>query len=156
MSIKSICKTQVATIQKSSSLKDVSELMQQQHVGSVIVTEGLNGKRIPCGIITDRDLALAMGSSVKPQELRVEQIMRSHPFSVKTNDGIFETCVKMREQGIKRLPVVHEDGSLCGVISADDILSLMGEEINNLAKIIETQTKNEKGILMPAEKQVHI
>lgn len=156
MSIKSVCKTEVATIDKSATLKAVSEMMQKHHVGSLIVTEGFNGKKIPTGIITDRDIALALGSTPKPQDIRVEQIMQSQPISVKANEGIFETIVKMRKHGIKRLPVVTEDGSLYGVISADDLLTLMGEEINNLAKIPETQVSHEQGIRKPAEKTVHI
>lgn len=156
MSIMSICQTDVITVDKRSTLKHVSEVMQEKHVGSIIVTEGFNGKKIPAGIITDRDIALALGSSPRPQEIRVEQIMQSQPITVKTSEGIYETIVKMRENGIKRMPVVLEDGSLFGIISADDMLTLMGEEINNLSKIPEVQVSHERGVRKPTEKNVHI
>lgn len=156
MSIKSICKTDVVSIEKNSSLKEAAVLMQKKHVGSLIVTEGFNGKKIPCGIITDRDITLTVGSSQNPQDLHVEQIMQNQPITVKTSEGIFETIVRMREHGIKRLPVVTEDGSLYGVISADDILTLMSEEINNLAKITETQVKIEQGIRKPTARQIQL
>lgn len=156
MSILSVCKTEVVTIDRKATLKSVSELMQKKHVGSIIVTEGFNGKKIPAGIITDRDIALTLGTSPKPQDIIVDQIMQSQPVTVKTSEGIYETIVKMREYGIKRMPVVMADGSLFGIISADDLLTLMGEEINNLAKIPETQVSREQGIRKPAEKHVQI
>lgn len=154
MSLISICKTEVVTIDRKSTLKSVSELMQKKHVGSVIVTEGYNGQRIPVGIITDRDIALSLGSAAKPQDIVVEVIMQTHPITAKSSDGIYETIVKMRENGIKRLPVVMDDGSLFGVITADDLLVLMGEEINNLARIPETQITHEQGLRKPAPKSV--
>lgn len=53
MAIDSICKTDVVTVPKNSTLKDVSTLMQKYHVGSVIVVESFDGKKFPAGIITD-------------------------------------------------------------------------------------------------------
>lgn len=156
MSLLSVCQTEVVTMDRKSSLKSVAELMQKKHVGSVVVTDGFNGQRIPVGIITDRDIALAIGSSPRPQDIIVEVIMQSHPITVKTSDGIFETIVKMRENGIKRLPVVMDDGSLFGIITADDLLVLMGQEINNLAQIPETQVNHERGIRKPTAKQLSI
>jgi CBS domain-containing protein len=155
MAIKAICKTELVTIDKSATIKDAAKLMKVKHVGSVIVTEGLNGKRIPSGIITDRDIALTMASESKPQDLPIQQIMQSKPITVKASEGIYETIIKMRENGIKRLPVVNDDGSLYGVVCADDLLSLMGEEINNLAKITTAQVNIEKGGRMPVEQPLN-
>lgn len=155
MAIKAICKTELVTIDKSATIKDAAKLMKSKHVGSVIVTEGFNGKRIPFGIITDRDIALTLASESKPQDLPIQQIMQSRPITIKTNEGIYETIMKMRENGIKRLPVVNDDGSLYGVVCADDLLSLMGEEINNLAKITNAQVNIEKGVRMPVEQPLN-
>ncbi len=156
MSIKSICKTKIVTVGKNSTLKDVAAVMQMHHVGCVIVTEGMDGKRIPAGIITDRDIAMAVGASLKPQDIRVDQVMQSHPMTINADDGIFETVLRMKDMGVKRLPVVNTDGSLFGLISSEDLLSLMAEEINNLAKISEVQIKNEKGVRMPKESHIEI
>lgn len=156
MSIKAICKTNVASIERGATLSAVSQLMQQRHVGSIVVTETLDGKKIPCGIITDRDIALVLGSSSKPQEVRVENIMQSQPITAKYSDGIFEVVLKMRENGIKRLPVLSKDGSLFGIVCADDLLSVMAKEINNLARITESQVRREEGINLPVEKHIQI
>lgn len=156
MALKSLCKTDVVTIERDASLAAASRLMQRHHVGCIVVTEQFNGKRIPCGMITDRDVALSMGSSSKPQDIKVEQIMQGQPITAQVGDGIYEVITKMRDNGIRRLPVLSEDGSLFGLISADDLLSLMGEEIDSLVKITQTQVKMEKGIRTPSERHVQM
>lgn len=152
MAIEEICNTSVATIERGATLLEVSQLMQEKHVGSVVVTEISNGKRVPCGIVTDRDLALAIGSSQKPQNINVEDIMQSNPITARVGDGVFEVIVKMRKNGIKRLPILNDEGLLFGIVCADDLLNLMGEEINNLSKITKFQIRKEKGTEMPAER----
>jgi CBS domain-containing protein len=146
MAIRSICQTNVVTLEKTSTLKAAAQLMQEEHVGSIIIVERLNGRVVPAGIITDRDIALTIGSWKTPQDLRVEQIMQTHPITINVNEGIYDAILVMRKKGIKRLPVTNDDGSLFGVISADEVLKLMGDEINNLAKISDSQLRNEKGI----------
>lgn len=151
MTIKKLCTQGVITIRKEATLKAVSELMLKNHIGSIVVVETINGKQIPAGIVTDRDIALTIGTMEKPGEIRIEQIMQSHPIVIKESDGLYETIVKMHKHGVKRLPVINGDGALCGIITADDILALMGEEISQLTKIRESQIKNEKGIKKSSE-----
>lgn len=151
MSIKNLCNRKVITIQKEATLNIASELMLRNHIGSIVVVETINGKQIPAGIITDRDIALTIGAIAKPSEVRVDQIMQSNPIVIKESDGLYETIGKMNRHGVKRLPVISDDGALCGIISADDILTLMGDEIGKLTKIKESQIKNEKGIKKSSE-----
>lgn len=149
MAIKSICKADVASVERNSTLKEVSQLMAERHVGSVVVTDTTNGKTIPAGIITDRDIALAVGNSSDPQSARVDEIMQSQPITATVSEGIYEVAEKMRQHGVKRLPIVNEDGSLYGIVSSDDLLMLMSEEIDHLANIGETQVQNEQGLRVP-------
>lgn len=151
MTIKKLCTQSVITIKKEATLKAVSELMLKNHIGSIVVVETINGKQIPSGIVTDRDIALTVGTMDKPGEIRVEQIMQSYPIVIKESDSLYDTITKMNKNGVKRLPVINEDGALCGIISADDILTLMGNEIGQLTKIQESQMKNEKGIKTSSE-----
>lgn len=151
MSVRSICKSFVVTVSKGATLKEAAHLMQKNHVGSLVVIDSINGKRIPSGIITDRDIALSLGSSQRPQDLIVENIMRSHPVTIKASEGIFEAVIKMREHGVRRLPVINDDGSLCGILSADDLFSLLGEELNTLSRAKENQLKREQGVHTPME-----
>lgn len=151
MSIKNLCNKKVITIKKDATLNNVSELMLKNHIGSIVVVETINGKQIPAGIVTDRDIALTVGAISKPGEIRVDQIMQSNPIVIKESDSMYETIGKMNRHGVKRLPVISDHGALCGIISADDILTLMGDDISKLTKIRESQLRNEKGIKKSSE-----
>jgi signal-transduction protein with cAMP-binding, CBS, and nucleotidyltransferase domain len=154
MPIKDVARKNVVTVMKGCTLKEVARLMESKHVGSVVVIDLYKGKKIPSGIVTDRDLALTLNSAGNPQDLKVETIMHSQPIVVKSDEGILETMIKMREYGIKRIPIVNNDASLCGIVCADDLLANLGEEIGVLAKITETQIIHERGIRLPTEKHV--
>lgn len=156
MAIGSICKTNVVTIKKGVTLAEVSRLMQEKHVGSVVVTENYSGREFAAGIITDRDIAVAVGAFQAARDLKVEEVMRPNPITVSKTKGIFETTEIMQRNGIKRLPVVNDDGSLYGVISADDLLDLLSIEMGNLAKLSDVQTKMEKGIWTAPRPQLQI
>ncbi len=151
MSIQSLCKTNVATADANTPLRGITDLMQKRHVGSVVITETSNGKISPTGIVTDRDIALSLGSVKDIQNLAVKKIMLGNPLTANKLDGIYEVIFKMREHGVKRLPVVNDDGSLYGIISTDDLFELMAEEISNLAKINGSQVKKERGYILRAQ-----
>lgn len=145
MPLDTICQKDVATISRQATLKSASQLMYEKHVGSLIVVEGYQGNQIPCGIITDRDIALAMGSGVYNLEnTMVENLMMPDPVCAHRSDGIFEVAIKMKENGIKRVPVVNDMGALCGIISAEDIISLIAAELNQIASISFQQVRREK------------
>jgi signal-transduction protein with cAMP-binding, CBS, and nucleotidyltransferase domain len=149
MSIRDVCNRNVVTVQANSTLVEASQKMSQNHVGSLVVIESYNGRRIPVGIVTDRDLALSLSSSPDPRQLKVSQIMRSRPITVRLTDGVFESIELMERSGIKRLPVVDESGELAGIVCADDMASLVSQESAKLAKITEIQTKKEAGLRYP-------
>lgn len=156
MSIKDICQTDAVSISKDSTLKQAAQKMSDFHVGSLIVTNVYNNKEFPSGIITDRDIALCMSSSEKPQDIKVELIMQSNPVTIKYTDGIYVAAKIMLENAVKRLPVVNDDGSLYGIVSADDILSLVGEETYNLTRLTGSQILKERGVRMPSKEYLQI
>jgi signal-transduction protein with cAMP-binding, CBS, and nucleotidyltransferase domain len=156
MSLKEVSKPKVITISKKSTLKDAARLMQDKHVGSLVVVDALDGKLIPIGMITDRDMALCLSSTRTPQDLIIEEVMQSKPLLAKVSDGIYETVVRMRESGVRRLPVVQADGTLAGVICADDLLTLLSDEIKSLAQIPEKQIRKEQGEILPTHPQPRV
>ncbi len=103
---------------------DVAKLMKKNGIGSIIVVEDKAGKHAK-GIITERDLVhtvLAKGRD--PYKTRVEEIM-SKPLRVVRPETTIEDAAKaMRENKIKRLPVVNDDNELIGVLSEGDIMKI--------------------------------
>ena len=59
MAIGEICSREVVCARRDSSVKAVAQLMREYHVGSIVVADEPNGKRVLAGIVTDRDIAVA-------------------------------------------------------------------------------------------------
>ena len=114
----------VIVVPFGKNILEVAKLMKKNNIGSVIVVEDKTGKHAK-GILTERDLVykiLAKGS--EPYKITVEEIM-STPLRVVRPDTTIEDAAKaMRENKIKRLPVVNEDNELIGVLSEGDIMKI--------------------------------
>ncbi len=105
--------------------------------GTLVV---LDKDKKPLGIVTDRDLAMKVIAEGKdPAEVKVAQVMTNDPRSLSEDMPIEEGLRMMRGGQCRRLPVVDDKGALQGLVSIDDILELLAEELSQIAKIIESQ-----------------
>lgn len=144
MSIGEICNREVVIMQPEDTVLEAAKLMRQHHVGTVMVVEERNGKRVPVGIITDRDLVVeVIAPELNPDAITVGDIMVIDLATVKEATGIFEAIQYMRGKGVRRLPVVDEEDRLVGIISLDDLLTLLSEELDVLAKLIAREQQKE-------------
>lgn len=114
----------VIVVPFGKTILDVAKLMKKNNIGSVIVVEDKEGKHAR-GIITERDIVykiLAKGSD--PFKVNAEDVM-SKPLRVVKPDTTIEDAAKaMRENRIKRLPVVNDDNELIGILSEGDIMKI--------------------------------
>ncbi len=132
MSLHELCATDVITCAKATTVAAVARLMRDEHVGAVVVLEG----RRPAGIVTDRDLALRVVANGLAGEVPVSDVMTPDPACVHDESGVADAAQLMREHGVRRLPVVTGEGDLFGIVTLDDILSLLGEELASLAAAV--------------------
>ena len=113
----------VVTAPRDASLKSVAELMRDRAVGSVVI---LDGER-PCAVITDRDVAIALGANgVKPSD----EVDRHASRPLVTGDAgmdLEEGAAKMVQHRVRRLPVLDDAGSLVGIVTLDDIAVKAGD-----------------------------
>ncbi len=139
-----ICNRDVIVIQRNEAALEAAKLMRQHHVGDVIVVDDRNGVRVPVGIVTDRDLVVEI---VAPEldiaVITVGDIMAPELHTVKENTGVFEAIRLMRSKTIRRLPVVAENGGLIGILTLDDVLEMLSQELLNLAKLVRYEQKKE-------------
>lgn len=151
MSIGEICNREVVVVQPEDTVLQAAKLMRQHHVGSVLVVDQHNGKPVPVGIVTDRDLVVeVMATELDPETITVSDIMVPDFAMVKEETGVFETIQYMRNKSVRRLPVVDKEGRLIGIIALDDLLTLLSEELDALAKLVAREQKK-KPILVVSD-----
>ena len=71
-------------------------------------------------------------------------IMAKNLTVINESNGISETIQLMASKGIRRIPVVDNDGALVGIVTFDDLLALLAKEFNALVKLLPREQKNEE------------
>jgi len=103
-----------------TNLGSATELMWTGNCGFLPVVRD-DGKVV--GIITDRDICVALGTRGRPSgDVRVAEVMTPKVYSCAPDDDIHAALRAMREGHVRRLPVITKKGALVGVISMDDVL----------------------------------
>lgn len=151
MPIGEICNREVVIMFAHESATEAARLMRQYHVGDVVVVEEKNGRRLPVGIVTDRDLVVeVMAKEVDPALFSVGDLMNPPGsgglVTAREEDGVWETILRMRRHGVRRVPVVDREGALVGIVSADDLAALLAEEFALLARISGKEIEREASL----------
>ena len=144
MSMASICNRRVVMIGVEESVLEAATLMREQHVGDVVVTRS-NGHRIPIGIITDRDIVVAVvAPGLDPRLITVGDVMQRQLVTAPVAQGVQETLQQMRAKGVRRMPLVDDAGALVGIVTLDDLLQLLADEFQELARLIDQEKSVEE------------
>lgn len=145
MPIGEICNREVVIVQPDSAILEAAQLMRHHHVGDVVVVEDRSGVQVPIGIVTDRDLVVEiMAPELDQRVITVGDIMMPGLATVKENAGVSKTIEYMRAKGVRRMPVVDNSGGLVGILTLDDLLELLAEELLALAKLVKQEQKKER------------
>jgi CBS domain-containing protein len=110
-------------------LADASRRMRDSGCGSLVVL-GARGRVV--GIVTDRDLALALGEHRNAGGLTVNRVMSQPVHMCQPDDDVTVALERMSNGRVRRLPVVDPDGDVKGLISIDDIV-LWGMQSSGLS-----------------------
>jgi CBS domain-containing protein len=135
MNLSEIFTRSVVTAGPDDTVAAVARKMQEHNVGAVVVVED----RRPVGIVTDRDLALALGARGVALQAPVRGVMTRHVLAIPEDMGIYTATRFMRERGVRRLPVVDREDRLVGMVTLDDLLRFLGRELYNLAEGIKRE-----------------
>ncbi|QIO21701.1 CBS domain-containing protein [Haloarcula sp. JP-L23] len=137
MTVKDICrpKDELVSASADTAVRELCRLMDERKVGCVVIESDAE----PTGIVTDRDVAMAFGAGEPLDEWTAEDIMNREPFTAQAGDGIFELCAAMAEHGVRRVPVV-DDGELYGIVTLDDLVILLEDEMHNISEVIRSES----------------
>ena len=135
MKIKQICSRVVVVAEPATGLREAARLMRDHHVGALVVIEKRDGVTRPLGIVTDRDIVVAVvaADNVNPDSLTLRDLMSGELAVAMESDGVFEAVDRMQDSGTRRLPVVADDGRLVGILSLDDVLRMLASELTALS-----------------------
>ena len=139
-----LCNREVVIIEKSESVLDAAKLMRAYHVGDLVVVEKREGLAFPVGIPTDRDIVIELiASEVDFNAVSVGDVMSGELLTVSGEEAIADTVKLMRARGVRRVPVINKQGVLEGIISVDDLIELLAEEMSDLVDLIGRERKKE-------------
>ena len=145
MPIGEMCVRDVVVAGPETTVSQAAKLMAKHHVGNlVVVREESRGRVFPIGIITDRDIVRnVVAEALDPDVFTLGDLVARELVTAPEDQGIFECMQQMRINGIRRLPVVDSDGILVGIISLDDLIQLLAEEMSELGKVIVREQARE-------------
>lgn len=144
MRVGEYCKRAVVSINASADVGEAAKLMREEHVGLLVVHEDGDELRKPVGVLTDRDLVLAiMAPDVGPQAVAVKDVMTRQPLIAKENDEFSDLLQAMRLAGIRRVPVVDTRGALVGIIAIDDAIDVITGLMCDIAGSIKSEQRQE-------------
>ncbi|MGE0461844.1 MAG: CBS domain-containing protein [Vicinamibacterales bacterium] len=139
-----VCNRQVVITRPTATVLEAAGLMREHHVGDVVVVSETDGARVPIGILTDRDIALAVDQLVRRPDLKVADLMSASLVTSLEAENLYDTLKKMQAHGVRRLPIVNDGGGLEGILTFDDVVELLSEELADLARLVAREQKRER------------
>ena len=144
MGLSDICNRSVVVTSAKTSVQEAARLMREHHVGSLVVVEETARGRKPVGIVTDRDIVIeVVAARVEPATVTVGEIMGPGLVTARASAEPWETIELMRRGGVRRIPVLSDEGFLVGIVTVDDLLELLAEQLDGLAKAITAEQTRE-------------
>jgi len=109
----------VVTLSPHHNFNDVANLMNDRYFRHcVVVDQG----GVVIGVISDRDILRALARNPNSRSKSLDQIMTKQPVTVKRNTAIIDAVGKMLAKRINCLPVIDDDGRICGIVTSTDLL----------------------------------
>jgi len=127
----------VVTAERDTPVRTVVAKMAEHNVGSVIVVE----EDRPIGIITDRKVALALEETADIADRTADELLHGDVFTADPSMSIFDAIQVMSDEGIRRLPIVDDNGALRGIVTLDDALVLLGGVVSEVADTVQSQSR---------------
>jgi CBS domain-containing protein len=127
----------VVTATKDTSIPDLAATMHGEDIGDVVIADG----KTPIGIVTDRDVALAVAEYDDLASITAEDVMTPDPVTIHEDATAVDLPALMAEERVRRIPVVDDDGNLTGIATLDDVVATTGEMLKDVATVIESQSR---------------
>ena len=129
------------TAPADANVIELAREMDAEAVGTVVIVDE---KGSPVGIVTDRDiLCRVIAEGRNEAETSAEQVMSSPLVSAASDIGTLDALAKMTEHRVRRLPLVDSEGRVTRVLSLDEIVMALSDELFNLGQTLRVELTRE-------------
>lgn len=144
MKLQNIGTKHVVTVLQDTPIEEAARLMRDNHVGDVVVIEMRSGKKIPVGILTDRDVVVATVALGCPTKvLTAGDVMTPKLATIHEHESLVELIALMKKRGVKRVPITSVEQELVGVVTADDVIALLAKELVAISEVSKREQEIE-------------
>jgi CBS domain-containing protein len=136
MPITGFCVRNVVCGSRDTPVVDAAALMRHRHVGNVIVIDQIGDKRVPVGIVTDRDIVVeVVAPGLDPKLITLGDLLVGPLTTIEEGASYAETVRQLSIKGVRRMPVVDAAGGLVGIVTLDDMLRQLAAPLAALSKL---------------------
>jgi CBS domain-containing protein len=132
MNLGELFRSEVVTVSPDDSITKAVREMDDKNVGAVVVVRG----KAVVGILTDRDVAIALATDGATPDTQVSRVMTGDVLTIWEDQGVFNATQYMQGHQIRRLPIINRDNELVGMVTLDDLVGLLANELRNLGSAI--------------------
>ena len=136
MTLSELCQRDILTLSAEASVQKAADLMCKQHVGALALTDPEDPVRV-VGVVTDRDLVvnlLAQGRTAEEQSVGAYSSVNL--VRVPGSATAHEAIQAMHHHGVRRVLVTEPDGRLMGLLSLDDLLATLADDLSGLSEAL--------------------
>jgi CBS domain-containing protein len=121
MQVRQLMTSNPACCTPDTPLPEVARMMLRCDCGEIPVVESTTSMR-PMGVITDRDITIrAVAEGRNPLEMTAASCMTQRCITVRETASIMDCIHLLEEHKIRRIPVVDDQGRICGIVSQADV-----------------------------------
>lgn len=121
MQIAEVMTQELVSCVPSCSAQAAAEMMRQHDIGILPVVFDRFSRKL-LGVVTDRDLCLAVIGLGHPPQVEVQECMTAQVVICSPQDDVQAAIHLMQERQVRRLPVVDKEGRLVGILSLADLV----------------------------------
>jgi CBS domain-containing protein len=143
MTIESLSKREVVVIDEARNAQDAARAMRDHHVGAIVVVRGEGRAMRLVGVVTDRDIAMAVAADGHGPELAIRTLARHPTVTISHKASVCEAAAIMRSAAVRRLVVIDEHRHMVGIVSLDDVLAAAADLFQDLSGAISGRRERE-------------
>jgi len=130
----------VLILNQNTETREAARLLRRYETDDIIVTKGK--EKIPVGIVTDEDiLSKVSDASVYAEDTKLKDVMNTPLITISEKSTLQEALRKMRDNNIRKLPVLSKKNEITGMIIQSTIANIIRNATTTPPRILSTPVK---------------